>query len=65
MPRKPRAGTAATVSLNVRLTEDEHKAFSRAALLAGFRMPRTATHPEPRGSIGAWLRKLAEGELSK
>lgn len=65
MSRLPRAGTAADRQLKVRLTDDEHARYSAAALAAGYRMPVTAEHPEPRGAVGAWMRSLAESASGK
>jgi hypothetical protein len=58
--RHPRSDAAADASVKLRLTADEHARYSAAALAAGYQMPRTAEHPEPRGAVGAWMRSLAE-----
>lgn len=60
MGRRPRGTEPAEASVKLRLTAEEHARYSAAALAAGYRMPRTAEHPEPRGAIGAWMRALAE-----
>ncbi len=61
MGRRPRGAAPAEASVKLRLTAEEHARFSAAALAAGYRMPRTEEHPEPRGAIGAWMRSLADG----
>lgn len=56
--RPARSGAAASESVKLRLTPEEHERFARAALAAGFKMPITKADPEPRGAVGAWLRSL-------
>lgn len=57
--RKPRnPGEPADEKVTIRLTASEHARLAAAALAAGYVMPRTKAHPEPRGAVGAWLRSL-------